>query len=228
MITIGEKKFFNQIKDDCKLIFDIGARDDVFFLSEKNDIEIHLFEPNTVFYNSLLNELKKFDNTKVISNNFGLGSVSEEITYYHNTQSFTKLVTNYLSDTNNVSIFKVVDFKEYVSTNKIDKIDFIKIDTEGYEPEIIFSDIEFFKTNIKYLQFEYTSAWLSKPSVIRLETIYNDLSTYFNFYLLRDDQHPISNKFKDDLTLIDNNMFIEIDDYMKQGYGFNFGLIKKI
>ena len=228
MITTGEFYFFNKIKEDCNIIFDVGTRDDVHYLSIKENIEIHLFEPNTNFYNSLINNLKPYShNKKIFVNNFGLGSKTESITYYNNTQSFTKLMTNYLSDINNTSNFKVVDFKEYILEHKIESIDFLKIDTEGYEIDIIYSDLEYIKNSIKYVQFEYTSAWLSNDKKLRIRDIYNSLSDTFNFFILKDDGHPISKLYSEDMIVINEYLFNIIDKYMIEGYGFNIVIVKK-
>lgn len=228
MITIGEHKFFDKIKNDCKVIFDVGARDDVNYLKDSDNKEFHLFEPNSKFYDNLLNNLKPYLSLhNVISNNFGIGSEDSDLVYYHNTQSFTKLVTNYRSDPSNTSVFKVRDFKKYVTDNNIEAIDFLKIDTEGFELDVLYSDIDYIKKYVKFIQFEYTSAWLSKTPVKLLTDVYADLSGDFDFYLLKDDAHPIYKKYSGDMIPVNVSMIGEIDSFMKEGYGYNLGLIKK-
>lgn len=226
MITSGEYFFFDRIKDDCNVIFDIGVRDDVHYVSLKQDGEFHLFEPNTEFYKSLLTNLNPYMSPKIISNNFGLGSITETITYYHNTQSFTKLITNYPSDPNHVSVFNVVNFKEYIAEKNIKIIDFMKIDTEGYEIDVIFSDIDYIKSSVRYIQFEYSSAWLSKKVSINLKDLMNEFDG-FDFYLVKDDNHPISSIYDKYLTEIYPDMTDNIDSYMSRGYGFNIAMIQK-
>jgi FkbM family methyltransferase len=228
MITSGEYLFFDKIKDNCKIVFDVGTRDDVHYLSMKSDIEIHLFEPNIEFYKSLVNNLIPYnDYNRIFANNFGLGSRSETLIYYNNTQSFTRLLTNYLSDIDNTSKFEVMDFKEYIKKNNIESIDFLKIDTEGYEIDIIYSDIEYIKNSVKYLQFEYTSAWLSNDKKLRISDIYNTLCNNFDFYILKDDSHPITSLYPKNMTIVNEYLFNIIDSYMINGYGFNIALIQK-
>jgi FkbM family methyltransferase len=229
MITIGEYYFFNKIKEKCRIIFDVGTRDDIHYISLKSDIEFHLFEPNIEFYMALDKNLMPYkENKKIFSNNFGLGYKTETITYYHNTQSFTKLITNHLSNSNHTSNFKVVSFKEYIIENNIEFIDFLKIDTEGYEIDVIYSDIEYLEKFVKYIQFEYTSAWLSHDKKLLIRDIYNRLSNTFDFYILKDDAHPISLLYPKDMTEVTEDLFNIIDSYMTDGYGFNIALIQKI
>ena len=156
MITEGEYYFFEKIIDDCNIIFDVGVRDDIHYLNLIKGKEFHLFEPNTQFYERLLSNIKNnttSSDNKVITNNFGLGNESGDFMYYHNTQSFTKLITHVHSDVNNISTFKIVSLGDYILDKGISNIDFIKIDTEGHELDVLYANINFVKENVKYIQF---------------------------------------------------------------------------
>ena len=49
--TNGEKKFYNYIKNDIKLIFDVGCRTDTEFLNFNG--EVHYFDPVKEFIDNL-------------------------------------------------------------------------------------------------------------------------------------------------------------------------------
>ena len=52
--TNGELYFLNIIKNELKVVFDIGCRNDSLFLNL--DCDVHYFEPVTHFLNDLKNQ----------------------------------------------------------------------------------------------------------------------------------------------------------------------------
>ena len=149
--TNGEEKFFMDIKDKINVIFDVGCRTDSEFINFNG--EVHYFDPINNFIENLKNQ--KNTNKKSYFNNFGLGNENNDFYYYPKYQSFYDRTNScYISDDANKILLDIKTGKDYIINNDIKNIDFLKIDTEGYELNVIkgFGD---YIENIKVVQFEY-------------------------------------------------------------------------
>jgi len=152
--TNGEYVFFMNIRDKIDCIFDVGCRTDSEFVNFTG--EVHYFDPVSEF----IEELKKNKNVKNVNkaayfNNFGLGEENKQTYYYPKYQSFYDRTNScYISDDANKILLDIKTGKDYIINNDIKNIDFLKIDTEGYELNVIkgFGD---YIENIKVVQFEY-------------------------------------------------------------------------
>ena len=223
-----EVEFYYKIKDDCNIIFDIGCREDIDYIELGLDKEYHYFEPNPDFFDNCKLKLSKLDNNKIHLNNFGLGNKSEIRKYYCSSQSFMFRSVAVNNINQKILGLPIVKFSEYLKENKIEKIDFIKIDTEGYESYILLDDIDFIKNKVKYIQFEYGSTWKDMGVTTNLLDIFNIFSEVFDFYYLQEERSPLIKKCKDLLTPIIDDVFIdEIQDYANRYYGSNIVMIKK-
>jgi FkbM family methyltransferase len=154
--TNGEEKFFMSIKDKINVIFDVGCRNDSEFINFKG--EVHYFDPVSFFIENLQNQ--KNINTSSYFNNFGLGIENKEMYYYPKYQSFyDRTLSCGESDFSNKVLLCIKTGHDYVTNNNIDSIDFLKIDTEGDELNVLKGFDKFLK-NIKIIQFEYGGTFL--------------------------------------------------------------------
>mgnify|MGYP001566357332 FL=1 len=126
------------------MIFDVGARVDIDYIELRPKAEFHLFEPNPVFFEELKAKVGKQKN--VFLNNCGLGDKDEELPYDPSTQSFLLPVTNPKLP------IKTLDW--YIKKNNIKQIDFLKIDTEGYDYKVLLGGTEAIKL-CRYIQYEH-------------------------------------------------------------------------
>lgn len=155
--TNSEKIFFNFIKNKIELIFDVGCRNDSEFTIFNG--EVHYFDPQKNALQNLMLQQPNL-NKKNYFNNFGLGNNTQEQYYYPNYQSFYNRIESMKQDDDpNKIILKIKKSKEYVQENNITSIDFLKIDTEGYELNVLLGFEDFLK-NIKIIQFEYGGTFL--------------------------------------------------------------------
>lgn len=147
--TIGnEYDFYSKIEHELKLIIDVGAAMSFF---TNVDCEIHFFEPNTEYFNKLL----EFDNEKYVFNKKGLGSKHEEKILYNDLGSaYYRHVDGINYDINEK--IEIIRLDSYISEKNIKDISLLKIDTEGMEYEIL-SGMGDKLTLCKYIVFEY--AW---------------------------------------------------------------------
>tara|TARA_B110000003_G_C16535457_1_gene490550 strand:+ start:283 stop:1017 length:735 start_codon:yes stop_codon:yes gene_type:complete len=161
-----QKKFINFLKkkniSNFEFFFDIGAHTGEsinLFCNNFNISQIYSFEPNPITFKILSKNIKKINNkfpkTKIFLENLALGSKNQKIFMKHISESSSSTIRNlntnskyfkkkffFLKNSNNQNLFKEIEVKqillsEYIEKKKIKKIDFIKIDTEGYELEVL-------------------------------------------------------------------------------------------
>lgn len=152
----GEYKFYLKIKDKINIIFDVGCRSDSEFISFSG--EVHYFDPMIEFIEKL--KKNKIVNKTSYFNNFGLGEDNKEIYYYPKYQSFyDRIQSCSVSDNANKILLQIKKGKDYIISNNIKNIDFLKIDTEGYELNVL-QGFEDDLENVKIIQFEYGGTFL--------------------------------------------------------------------
>lgn len=142
-----EKDFYKTVLHDCNVIFDVGCRDDNVFYEIEPQADIHLFDPNEVNIGEEVDHLPN-----VTFNNYAIGSYKGETKFHHRYGSIIHRTEEPKFDGIHQFITVPIDtIANYCKENKIGHIDFIKIDTEGYDFEVIkgMGDIPF-----RYLQFE--------------------------------------------------------------------------
>jgi FkbM family methyltransferase len=219
--------FYETIKDNCSIIFDIGCREDTDYISLSENKIFHYFEPNPNSYLVCSENLKSNKNNIVYLNNFGIGKQTKKMDYYPDGQSFFRRTYIYVS-TSDPIILSMERFSDYIKRNGIDNIDFLKMDVEGGEPDILLDNPCFIKSSVKYIQFEWGSTWVDRGDGASLDDIIKEFNEYFNFYFLHDENHPSSKIYTKLLTKIDDEKMIkEMTDYMMQGHTFNIVMIGK-
>ena len=169
------------------IIFDVGANKGQSiekYLKLFGNPTIHSFEPIKEEINKL--EKKYQNNKNIYLNNFALGEKNEikdfNITAKSDNSSFNEITlgtewlktrsrqnnTSELAYVKKIEKVKVSTLDEYVKFNNIDKIDLIKIDTQGYEDKVLEGSQNTIKGN--------------KISVIQTEIMFdNNYKKYFSF-----------------------------------------------
>jgi FkbM family methyltransferase len=147
----GEYLFYKTIEPNIDVIFDVGCRKD----SEFTDFhgEVHYFDPVKEFIENL--SMQPNQNRVAVFNSFGLSDVNDTLYYYPKYQSFYDRVAScQISDEENKILFEVRKAADYIREKNVPKIDFLKIDTEGYELKVL-RGLEDDLHNVRFLQFEY-------------------------------------------------------------------------
>lgn len=178
---IHQPKILNYLKIlDLKITFDIGAHEGEtleYLLKNKSIRTIYSFEPQISLYNKLV---KKYNHdNRIILNNLALSNNSEEKIFFINSLSSTssfsvldntslwlkikKIILNEKKLIKNSLILKTSTIDNYVFKNNIDKINLLKIDTEGHELEVLIgAKITINKNKVKYLLIEIHSSKIYK------------------------------------------------------------------
>ena len=100
----GELLFYNSIKKNMNIIFDVGSRYDSEFLDFNG--EVHYFDPVEKFMNELKNKHNK--NIKSVYNIFGLSDETKDLYYYPKYESFYDRINSCkISDDVNKTILSV-------------------------------------------------------------------------------------------------------------------------
>lgn len=191
--TNGEERFYSKIKDSISVIFDVGSRFDSEFLGFEG--EVHYFEPASEF----IERLKAQPNKNRIAhfNNFGLGEENTDTYYYPAYQSFyNRTASCGYSDEKNKMLLTIKKASDYARDRSVKSIDFMKIDTEGYEFNVIkgFGD---FIENVKLIQFEYGGTFLDNKTKLKDVIDYLAQRGFHNFSYLTQDGAVLIEDTKD-------------------------------
>jgi len=154
--TNGERYLFSRLKPHISVVFDVGCRSDTEFLNYTG--EVHYFEPDT----NSLSQLKcqPHTNRVAVYNPWGLGDQTGTVWYYPKYQSFydrTKSCGE--SDVANRVALEIRRADEYIKSTGVERIDFLKIDTEGCEMNVLRGFGEEIN-RVEIIQFEYGGTYL--------------------------------------------------------------------
>ncbi|HTO36117.1 MAG TPA: FkbM family methyltransferase, partial [Flavobacterium sp.] len=178
-LNSGELALIKKLKSELPqkaVIFDVGSNNGQYlqlllnYMKDLNPV-IHCFEPDKYAYQKLVARFSKYDN--VVLNNFALGAVEETTLLYGKKEGGvdSSLIK---PDNENLEEFSVEVKKidDYCVENNICNIDFMKIDTEGFEMNVLKGAFDMLKKNgIKRIQLEHGSI----HSIIAGASLYNYL-----------------------------------------------------
>ncbi len=200
VINSGEVNVLYEINKEIKknelIVFDVGANIGNYskavlkYCNEFNNVNIHCFEPSKSTFELLKDNLEGKDN--IILNNVGLNSMDRETKLYSfagNSQlsSIYKRELDYCNIPNDgEEKVKLITLDSYCRSNGINYIDFLKIDVEGNEIEVLKGAKEMLeKKNINYIQFEFGGCNIDSRTYFK--DFWDLLSKNYNFYRIMKD-----------------------------------------
>jgi len=193
----GESQVISRFINANQVVFDVGANAGDWtqeVLNQGPDVEIHLFEPIPNVYQKLLQNLaEKIPSGKVMPLNLALGQKQEIKTFYHY-EDLSVLSTFYRrvevekqGNFNPPKSFPVVTttIDIYCQQQEIKRINFLKIDVEGGELDVLYGAKHFLETGrIDYLQFEYGGTYLDSQKTLKEAFEYLQKFRYSIFKIL--------------------------------------------
>jgi len=172
LVQKGIIKFYN--KKESLTVFDVGAN--VGLWSDKfvrnlqkenfklNKLRVHLFEPEPHANHELREKFSDLIDSKTLRIN------QQGVTDKNSTLSFNvvakKAGTNSLQIFSNEAVEKVIDVQcvsidRYTFENNIKYIDFMKVDTEGNDYNVLLGAKKLFQQKkVGLIQFEYNFRWI--------------------------------------------------------------------
>ena len=178
-----QRKIFNFLKKKnlkkINIFFDIGAHEgeSIEIFSKNFTIsKIYSFEPSPINFLKLKNKvnlfLKNFKDIKIYVENVGLGdekkriylkqlneSSSSTINQINKNSKYFKKKRFFLNKLHTKNFYKNIDIQiirldEYLNNNSIEYINFMKVDTEGYELDVL-KGLGTKIHNVQYIMFEH-------------------------------------------------------------------------
>lgn len=205
----GETFFIKKILAPLKprLCLDIGANVGRYTkeLLEETNAQVISFEPLPPAFKQLQEKVSAFGDRSVLVNK-GVGSENKHMTIHYNPDStahasFTEDINHvdYVTNEQKLEV-EVVTLDTYCKENKVEEIDLIKIDAEGFEKEIFDGATEVLtKIRPKFIQIEFN--WHQLLRDTSLKYFYDLLKDYdvyqltYNNWEKRDPNHPLSNVY---------------------------------
>jgi FkbM family methyltransferase len=140
------------------------------------------FEPIEVNFNAFKSNLQLNDFPQIMANNIALGNENEDLAIHLDIDEQNPGAFNLLAPGDKNYTVKCEKGDDFLKTNGIEKVNFIKIDVEGYEYEVMKGMKHYIQLSRPIINFEYDKAYQSKnnedPS-----NIFNFLSSMnYNFY----------------------------------------------
>lgn len=161
---------------DGDIVFDVGANIGLWteqVLMRHKNIKVHAFEPITEIF-KYANDNRIVYNNICLAMNTGIKCLwyypiyPPLSTLYRRSSEVERINIGGPSPTPTNVLGDSLD--GYCEEHKIDKINFLKIDVEGAELDVLFGSIKMM-SNIDYIQFEYGGCNID--SQITLEMLYN-------------------------------------------------------
>jgi len=125
-------------------IFDLGAYEGEFsFYCLNFAKKIYAFEPDPTPFAILKKRIKKYDLNKVIKiYNKAISANGGSRVFHATSAGGSTLLDKSITDYSGEKMIKIksVSLKDFINTNKINKIDILKIDVEGSEKEIFMDE----------------------------------------------------------------------------------------
>jgi len=175
--TNGEADFLREHAKNCEVIFDAGANIGEWtraVLALNPGARAHCFEPNKETFKILL--ANNFPE-RVICNNAGLGSERGEKRFYvfGGDSTVNSIYPRAGMTPLREDIVRIDTIDNYCSDKRISKIDFLKIDVEGGELEVLKGASEIIKNGmIDIIQFEYGGTYIDAKIFLK------DIFEYFS------------------------------------------------
>jgi len=158
-----EKLFTLLRKQSTRIVvFDVGANIGQSVRKFKKispESQIHTFEPSPTCFLELRNNTSMY--TNIVYNNIGLGAEDKTIRFYENEltdiSSFLEPTNELWGEVKSVDLMKITTLDNYCIENYIKNINYLKIDTQGYDLEVLKGASKLLKEkSIDIVQLEIT------------------------------------------------------------------------
>jgi len=215
-------RFLDSFLKSGMVYFDIGANIGLYSLFASKRVgkngKIFSFEPQFETYNRFLQniELNNFQNIYAI--NKGVGDSDGSFTIIQNEDSAKSYITKSLSEENELPKVEVINLDKFLTKNNLSKIDYLKIDVEGFEYNVLLGCYSLLKNNPpKIIQIELYANFLkrNRTSISEVKTYLNSLG--YVFFKLNAKEGKLYKSFQDlsgDIFVINKKNINELSKYI--------------
>lgn len=191
------KKVLPKYMGASPVLFDVGANIGNYSKVLHNTFpsaDIFSFEPNTVTYEALEKNLGEFHNIRRC--NLGLSRETKEASIYFEQQNhispFTTLYKELVPEQDVLEMsIHLTTLDNFCYEHGIEEIDFLKIDTEGHEYDVLMGAKEMIRNQkVKIIQFEFNE--MHVISRVFLRDLYLLLKGYDFYRLLPNGLLPLN------------------------------------
>ncbi len=171
------------LEDDDLVFLDIGANtgQHTLFMS-RHAATVHSFEP----YPPVLEQLRKGIEINLLDNAvvhpIGLGATNEVLEFFeppHDNQGTGSFVSEFEDRSSGVTELRVVVGDQYLRAQRVERVDLVKIDVEGYEKSVLAGLVETLERQRPIIVMELTVASdLDEPFKSREELVSAFPGTY--------------------------------------------------
>ena len=157
-VSNGERRVLAMCGPSARVVFDVGAFVDEWAAeaaSAAPEATVHCFELAAPALDRLTARL--VGDTRFVVNGFGLAAVAGDVTVWYDaaSPSLTSLVKMEGSATSALE-GRVARGDDYLAEHAIDRVDFLKVDVEGSDLDVLQGFSEAFRRSaVRVVQFEY-------------------------------------------------------------------------
>ncbi len=180
-----ELRIIEKYIKDSDVVFDVGACEGEWsqaVLQTHKNTHIHCFEPIPDSFIDLIGNFRLYSNITI--NNLGISNKKEEKTFYwyngiSNSGNPAKGLSGYFRRIEEIETMvgvvptilhniSVNTLDNYCAHNNIERINFLKIDTEGADFDVIKGAERLMKNQkVDYIEFEYGGCWQENNKTLR-------------------------------------------------------------
>lgn len=175
--TNGEVRVLQQLAPLCQTIFDVGANVGQWtqhVLTIQPDAQVHCFEPSLATFEALR---QKTFGANVTLNNVGLSSAPATRPFYKFAEQSgmnSLYMRNGLEEVWGIKPQALIETVQlttldaYCLEHAIDRVDFLKIDVEGHELDVLKGATTLLNSRrIRYIQFEYGGTFIDSNILLK-------------------------------------------------------------
>ena len=179
--------------DSPAIIIDVGANrgkySDLVLHYFDDTIKVFLFEPTPILCKELTSKFLRYPNVSVYECALAASRGQQLFSLNKGGSQLNSLLPpedhdNQTKDSSTILV-KTQSFDAFCEDNQIANVLLLKIDVEGYEPDVLEGSKNIIRSrSVDFIQLEYSNKTITKMS---FESLFNSYSDLYHFYILCSD-----------------------------------------